>query len=109
MKDKDFSNDHSVSRLDRFKHSHEGGSGGYIAGRKVSQDETTREEKNDIVKTSIKIPRKLKEQSQALAALKQMTWTALIEKGLENQLKANADLMNQFTKYHIDANNFNDN
>lgn len=41
----------------------------------------------------------------ALARLKQMTWISLIERGLENQLKANAKLMNQFTKYHIDERN----
>lgn len=91
-----------TSRLDRFaNHSIKDNSEETIAGRKVSQDENSRRKKIDIVKTSIKLPRELKEQTQALARLKQITWISLIEKGLENQLRANAKLMNQFTKYHI--------
>lgn len=94
-----------TSRLDRFaNHSIKDNNEETIAGRKVSQDENSRRKKIDIVKTSIKLPRELKEQTQALARLKQITWISLIEKGLENQLRANAKLMNQFTKYHIEEN-----
>jgi hypothetical protein len=100
---KNLLNTESSSRLERFAgHATNDNHEETIAGRKVSQDETSRRKKADIVKTSIKLPRELKEQTQALARLKQITWVALIEKGLENQLRANAKLMNQFTRYHID-------
>lgn len=98
------------SRLDRFANMKKE-NGAEIAGRRVSLTEDDLEKKaagpkaKVLVKTSIKIDRDLKEKSMALARLKQMTWISLIERGLENQLKANAKLMNQFTKYHIDESN----
>lgn len=93
------------SRLERYANntSHKEAS---IAGRKVSLTEEELEKtppaKKELVKTSIKIDKALKEKTMALANLKQMTWIGLIEKALENQLRANAKMMNQFTKYHIE-------
>lgn len=97
------------SRLDRFANMKKENEA-EIAGRRVSLTEGDLEKRvgpkeKVLVKTSIKIDRDLKEKSMALARLKQMTWISLIERGLENQLKANAKLMNQFTKYHIDERN----
>lgn len=93
----------SGSRLDKFaSHKTQNANTGSIAGRKVSQIEEEHIEKVELVKTSIRIPKDLKEKTQALAHLKQVSWTELIEQALENQLRANAQKMNQFTRFHID-------
>lgn len=89
------------SRLDSFKT----GSSGTIAGISVSETQDTRErKKNDrIVNTSIRIRKDLKDKAMALCALKQVSFTRLIEIGLENQIRYNADLINKFTKYKIET------
>ena len=98
---KDFSS--TGSRIDRFaRHSSSEDGTKSIAGRRVTTTEDQYQQAPDAVKTSIKISRDLKEKTQALARLKQMTWTELIEHALENQLRANAKLINQFTRFHVD-------
>ena len=95
------------SRLDTFQ----SGSQGTIGGMIVSETEDKRNEKKQkpaIVNTSIRINKELKDKAMALCALKQITFTRLVEIGIENQLKYNADLMNRFTKYHIDTDSEND-
>lgn len=99
---KDFSS--TVSRLDRFAKGASADKARSIAGRRVTETEEQYRKKTDTVKTSIKIDRELKEKTQALARLKQMSWTELIEHALKNQLRANAKLINQFTQYHVDEN-----
>ena len=88
------------SRLSRFaKGEHKEGT---IAGRKVTQTEKARQKKKKIASTSIRIDNEIKEQAQALASLKQISFGALVEKALQAQLRKNAALMNQFTKFHIE-------
>lgn len=75
---------------------------GTVAGMAVSQTEVERKNKKVIINTSIRIDKELKDQAMALAAVKQISFTQLIELGLKNMLRRNADLMNKFTKFKID-------
>lgn len=93
------------SRISRFaKGEHKEAA---IGGRKVTQTEKARQTRRKIVSTSIRIDKEIKEQAQALASLKQISFGTLIEKALQAQIRKNADKINQFTKYRIEENEDN--
>jgi len=93
MAKKDFTT--TGSRLDRF--SGKTSSEGSIGGHRVSESEDERlAKKVEVVKTSVVLPKELKERTQELAHLKQMSWKNLLEFALEEQLRINADLLAKF-------------
>ncbi|TYZ19617.1 hypothetical protein [Selenomonas ruminis] len=77
-----------------------------IAGNRVTQTEAQRKKKitTATVSTNFRLPRDVKEQCAALASLKQVTLTELVVHAMKMQLKRNAPLINQFTKFNIDPN-----
>ena len=74
-----------------------------IAGSRVSETEEHRKsrQKENTIRTTVRIPAELKAQCLDLAAMKQVTFTDLVISGLKNQIRRNAEMMNKFTKYHI--------
>ncbi len=73
-----------------------------IAGNRVSETEDQRAKKSALVSTNFRLPRDVKDQCMALAALKQVSLTELVVHAMKMQLKRNAPLLNQFTKFRID-------
>ena len=93
-----------IGRLNATAKSETVGLGGTIAGMNVSETEEQRnaKRKKRIVNTSIRIDKELKDKAQTLAALKHVSFTQLIEMGLNNMIRKNAKLMNEFSKYEIE-------
>ena len=74
-----------------------------IAGTRVTETEDQRNNNNKAtVSTNFRLPRDVKEQYMALAALKQVSLTELVVHAMKMQLKRNAPLLNQFTQFRID-------
>jgi len=74
-----------------------------IAGTRVTETEDQRNNNSKAtVSTNFRLPRDVKEQCMALAALKQVSLTELVVHAMKMQLKRNAPLLNQFTQFRID-------